>query len=63
MAKNRTPVPDQEIKMLCKRIRETRKQWERINEEGGNDPFWPEGCGMNPEKTLDHLKETCVGLI
>ena len=33
--------------MLCKRIREARKQWEWINEEGGNDPFWPDGCNMN----------------
>lgn len=45
MLKNRTP--DQEIKLLCKRIRETRKQWELTNEEGTNDPFWPDGCNMN----------------
>lgn len=45
MTKNRTP--DQEIKLLCKRIREARKQWERTNEEGANDPFWPDGCNMN----------------
>ncbi len=47
MAKNRTPDAEQEIKLLCKRIRETRKQWEWINGEGGNDPFWPDGCNMN----------------
>lgn len=61
MTKNRTL--DQEIELLCKRIRGTRKRWEGINEEGENAPFWPDGCGMNPEKILDHLKETCVGLI
>lgn len=45
MTEKRTPK--QEIRLLCKKIKETRKRWERINEEGCNDPHWPDGCNMN----------------
>lgn len=49
----RNKTPDQEIKELCKEIRMEINHWEHINQNGCNDPFWPDGCNMN--LTRNHI--------
>lgn len=44
---------DQELKKLCKDIRDEIDHWEYINQNGCNDPFWPDGCNMN--LTRNHI--------
>lgn len=39
--------PEQELKELCAEIIREREDWKDINEQGCNDPFWPDGCNMN----------------
>lgn len=40
-------APEQELKELCKEIRQEIDHWEDINRNGCNDPFWSDGCNMN----------------
>lgn len=40
-------TPEQELKELCKEIRQEIDHWEDINRNGCNDPFWSDGCNMN----------------
>lgn len=51
MAKRKTP--EQEIQGLCKDIRREIAQWIYLNENGGQDPFWPDGVNMN--LTRNHI--------
>lgn len=46
-------TPEQELKELCKEIRDEIDHWEDINRNGCNDPFWPDGCNMN--LTRNHI--------
>lgn len=46
-------APEQELKELCKEIRNEIDHWEDINRNGCNDPFWPDGCNMN--LTRNHI--------
>lgn len=46
-------TPEQELKELCKEIREEIDHWEDINRNGCNDPFWSDGCNMN--LTRNHI--------
>ena len=46
-------TPEQELKELCKEIRNEIDHWEDINRNGCNDPFWPDGCNMN--LTRNHI--------
>lgn len=46
-------TPEQELKELCKEIRNEIDRWEDINRNGSNDPFWPDGCNMN--LTRNHI--------
>ena len=45
--------PDQEIQNLCQEIRQEINHWEDINQNGCNDPSWPDGCNMN--LTRNHI--------
>ncbi len=38
---------EQRLKKLCNGIIFEREVWKHINEEGCNDPFWPDGTNMN----------------
>ena len=51
MAKRKTP--EQEIQGLCKDIRREIAHWIYLNENGGQDPFWPDGVNMN--LTRNHI--------
>lgn len=51
MVKKKTP--DQELKILCRNIREEVGHWEYINQHGCNDPFWADGTNMN--LTRNHI--------
>lgn len=46
-------TPEQELKELCKEIRKEIDNWEDINRNGCNDPFWSDGCNMN--LTRNHI--------
>ena len=40
-------TPEQELKETCESIMRERNHWNYINENGCNDPFWPDGCNLN----------------
>ena len=44
---------EQRLKKLCNGIIYEREVWKHINEEGCNDPFWPDGTNMN--LTRNHI--------
>ena len=46
-------TPEQELKEICESILRERNHWNCINENGCNDPFWPDGCNMN--LTRNHI--------
>ena len=46
-------TPEQELELLRENLLHERNIWERINENGCNDPFWPDGCNMN--LTRNHI--------
>lgn len=35
------------VEELCQNVRDEIAQWKQINQNGCNDPFWPDGCNMN----------------
>lgn len=43
----RQKTQEQEIQELCNDIRQEIAHWEDLNENGGQDPFWPDGVNMN----------------
>ena len=50
-------TPEQELKELCNEIRQEIDRWEDINQNGCNDPFWPDGSNMNlTRKHIIHAK-------
>ena len=46
-------TPEQELELLRENLLHERVIWERINENGCNDPFWADGCNMN--LTRNHI--------
>ena len=46
-------TPEQQLKLLCSLIIRERAAWTFINENGCNDPFWPDGCNLN--LTRNHI--------
>lgn len=46
-------TPEQQLKQLCIQIIRERAEWNYINENGCNDPFWPDGCNLN--LTRNHI--------
>ena len=46
-------TPEQQLKLLCSLIIRERATWTFINENGCNDPFWPDGCNLN--LTRNHI--------
>ena len=46
-------TPEQQLKDLCKEIRDKIDHWEDINQNGCNDPFWSDGSNMN--LTRNHI--------
>ena len=40
-------IPEKTVKVYCKDIRKEISHWKDINQNGCNDPFWPDGCNMN----------------
>lgn len=46
-------TPEQKIKDLSEQIREKINRWKDLNENGGYDPFWPDGMNMN--LTRNHI--------
>lgn len=46
-------TPEQQLKLLCRLIIRERAIWNYINENGCNDPFYPDGCNMN--LTRNHI--------
>ena len=45
--------PEQKVKQYCIQIQKEISQWKDINQNGCNDPFWPDGCNMN--LTRNHI--------
>ena len=45
-------TPEQQLKLLCSLIIRERAEWNYINENGCNDPFWPDGCNLNLTRNL-----------
>lgn len=41
------------IAEICQDIRKEVQHWKDINQNGCNDPFWPDGCNMN--LTRNHI--------
>ena len=63
MAKKKTP--EQELETYRQDIIREREHWKDLNESGCNDPFWPDGVGLN--LTRNHIlydrkkiKEICL---
>ena len=46
-------TPEQQLNLLCRLIIRERDNWNYINENSCNDPFWPDGCNMN--LTRNHI--------
>lgn len=46
-------TPEQELKELCKEIRNEIDHWEHINQNGCNDPGYADGTNMN--LTRNHI--------
>ena len=46
-------TPEQKISRCCSQIREEIAHWKYLNQNGCNDPFWPDGCNMN--LTRNHI--------
>ena len=46
-------TPEQELELLRENLLHERNIWERINENGCNDPFWTDGCNIN--LTRNHI--------
>ena len=46
-------TPEQQLKLLCSLIIRERAAWTFNNENGCNDPFWPDGCNLN--LTRNHI--------
>lgn len=40
-------TPEKKVKSYSEQIRKEIGQWKDINQNGCNDPFWPDGCNMN----------------
>lgn len=40
-------TPEQQLDLLCSQIIRERDHWNYINENGCNDPFWPDGSNIN----------------
>lgn len=45
--------PEQELYELRCQIVKERQHWKDINQNGCNDPFWPDGCNLN--LTRNHI--------
>ena len=63
MAKKKK-TPEQEIQELCMDITRKIAQWIDMNENGGQDPFWPDGVNMNLTRNhiiydKDRIRELC----
>lgn len=46
-------TPEQQLDLLCSQIIRERDHWNYINENGCNDPFWPDGSNIN--LTRNHI--------
>ena len=46
-------APEQKVKQYCGEVRKEISHWKDINQNGCNDPFWPDGCNMN--LTRNHI--------
>lgn len=46
-------TPEKQLTELCSQLTHERATWNHINENGCNDPFWPDGCNMN--LTRNHI--------
>ena len=44
---------EHKVKKYCEEIRKEISHWKDINQNGCNDPFWPDGCNMN--LTRNHI--------
>jgi len=44
---NRKQTPEQKISELAADIEREIAHWKWLNNEGGSDPFWQDGCNMN----------------
>lgn len=44
---------ENKVKSYSEQIRKEISQWKDINQNGCNDPFWPDGCNMN--LTRNHI--------
>ena len=40
-------TPEKKVKSYSEQIRKEIGQWKDINQNGCNDPLWPDGCNMN----------------
>lgn len=49
----REETPEKTVKTYCQDIRREISRWKDINQNGCNDPFWPDGCNMN--LTRNHI--------
>lgn len=56
---------DSDLECLRNDIIQEIKHWKYINENGCNDPFWPDGCNMNLVRNhilyyRGSILETCI---
>lgn len=57
-------APEEKLNGLCRDIKREIVHWKYINQNGCNDPFWPDGCNMNLTRNhiiyaKNQIKEIC----
>ena len=50
-------TPEKQLTELCSQLIHERAIWNHINENGCNDPFWPDGCNMKQQARVERLKQ------
>lgn len=64
-------TPEEKLADLCQNIRQEIQHWKDLNQNGGSDPFWPDGCNMNltrnhivyyKQKIAEICEEKCIML-
>lgn len=65
MATGKQISPQEDLRCICRDIREEARQWENIREGRGWDPSWPDGVNLNLIRRhiihgMDRAAEVCM---
>ena len=65
MAKKKEPTPEKQVEELRQQLIKTHKRWHDLYENGGSDPTWADGSGLNLYRNricyyTEQIKELCA---